>query len=106
MLKLFMNLIRWGGINGLEELLRICAESVFRGPSVQFLSATIPIGDEAGGIPDEDGVMGEVEQAGLLSALGHFDLEMIACLAQVPLNAAPNSAEPSNQEGNATKTTK
>jgi len=55
---------------------------------------------------DEDGVMGEVEQAGLLSALGHFDLEMIGCLAQVPLNAAPNSVEPSNQEGYATKTTK
>ena len=47
------------------------ADSFASFPSVQLLSAAIPVGDDVVHVAHEDGVVGEVEEFGLL-AQHHF----------------------------------
>src|ERR1700730_16892686 len=50
----------------LRELVRYLVDSLLFGPAVQFLGAAIPVGNDVGHVADEDGVVREVEEAGLL----------------------------------------
>jgi hypothetical protein len=64
------------------------------GPSVQLLRPSIPIRNEVIHIADKNGVMREIEQAGLLGAFHHFPLQFVAGLQELLLDAAPDRAEP------------
>ena len=55
------------GKNGVEQLVRGFAEGLFARPSVEMLRATIPVGDHVVQVARDDGVVGDVEQARLLT---------------------------------------
>ena len=84
--------------NRLQKLVRSLADGLLRRPPVQLLSATIPVGDDVVHIADENRVVGEIQQAGLLGSLLHFDLEPVAGLTKFFLDAPSNGAEPRDQE--------
>src|ERR1035438_2015819 len=82
---------------GLQELVTVLSDCLLCRPSVQFLSPSIPIRDDVVDIADENGVMREIEQVGLLSAFGHFPLEFVAGLQKLLLDAAADRAEPGDK---------
>src|SRR5215472_8324724 len=75
------------------------ANRVFSLPSVQLLSPLIPIRDVEVHVANEDRVVCQIEQAGLLCALHHLALQVVACSAEVFLNAAAHGTEPCSQQG-------
>ena len=52
---------------GLQELVGDLADRLRGLPSVQLLRAAVPVGDRAVQVTDEDGVVREVEEIGLLA---------------------------------------
>ena len=68
-----------------------------RRPSVQLLGPPVPVRDDVIHITDKNGVVREIEQAGLLGSFRHFLFEFVAGLQKVSLDAAPNGAEPGNK---------
>jgi len=66
-------------------------------PAVELLSTPIPVCDDVAHVANENGVMCEIQQAGLLRSFHHFDFEVVASLTKLSLDAAPDGAEPGNQ---------
>src|ERR1700677_1231497 len=75
------------------------ADRLLRRPAVQLLCPAVPVSDDVTHVTDEDGVVGEIEQAGLLGPLRYFLLEFVAGLQKLPFDAAPYGAEPGQQGG-------
>ncbi len=73
------------------------ADRFLRRPAVQLLSSPIPVSDDVAHITDENRVVGEIQQAGLLSSFRYFDFEVVAGLTKLSLDAASNGAEPGDQ---------
>jgi len=73
------------------------ADGFLRRPAVQLLSSPIPVSDDIAQITDENGVVREIQQAGLLGSFRHFDFERVASLAKVYLDAASDGAESGDQ---------
>ena len=55
------------GKDGVQQLMRGFAEGFFTRPSVKMLRAAVPIGDHVVQVARDDGVVGNVEQARLLT---------------------------------------
>jgi hypothetical protein len=62
-----------------------------------LLSSPIPVSDDIVHITHENGVVGEIQQAGLPSPFRHFDFEAVESLAKLSLDAATNGAEAGDQ---------
>ena len=78
------------GKDGLHELVRDLANRFFARPTVPFFGTTIPIGDGVVDIAYENGVMREVEKAGLFVkrrldplALGYLEFQLLVAAAEV-----------------------
>src|SRR5882724_3271236 len=80
-----------------QKLVSTLPGRFLRRPAIQLLCSSIPISDDVTHITDENGVVGKIQQAGLLSSLSHFDFELVASLTKVSLDAASNGAEPGDQ---------
>jgi len=72
----------------------VLSDCLFCPPTVQFLSPSIPVRNDVTHIPDENGVMREIEQAGLLGSFHHLPLEFVAGLQKLLFDTAPDRAEP------------
>jgi len=71
-----------------------CAsECLLLRPAVQFLSPSIPVRDGVIDIADENSVMREIEQVGLLGSFRHFPLQFVAGLQKLSLDAAADGAD-------------
>ena len=79
------------GENRLHEMVRHLADGLLHVPSVPFLGAAIPVRDDIAHITDENGVMREIEQAGLLGSLRR-GIEFVEGLAQLLLDASSPGA--------------
>src|ERR1700726_770223 len=86
----------WRRKNGAQKFMRPFPNRFFCCEPVQLLGPPVPVRDEVVHVADEDGVMREIEQAGLLGSLLNFQLELVARLKKVSLGAAPDGAEPCN----------
>ncbi|MEG9436516.1 hypothetical protein JAO29_10125 [Edaphobacter sp. HDX4] len=60
-------------------------------PTVEFFSASVPVRNDEVRVADEDRVVRQVEQAG---SLLYFNLELVASLEKISLDAASDRAEP------------
>jgi hypothetical protein len=86
------------GEDRLQELVSTLTDRCVCLPPVQFLGAPIPVGDDVAHITDENGVVREIEEAGLLGALRHLALELVAGLPQLVLDPAASGAEGGDHE--------
>jgi hypothetical protein len=75
----------------------VLSDRVFCQPPVQLLSPSIPVGDDVTHVTDENSVMREIEQAGLLGSFHHFHLKFVAGLQKLLLDALPDCAEPAKK---------
>src|SRR5262249_49929399 len=82
----------------LQELVSMFADRVLGRPPVQLLRPSIPVGDDVTHVTDKNGVMGKMEQAGVLGSSRHFRLEVVAGLPKVLLDPASPGAEPADHE--------
>jgi hypothetical protein len=76
----------------------VLADCLLRRPAVQFLCATVPVVNDVVHIADEDSVVGEIEQACLLSSLRDLLLQIVTGLQKLSFDAAPDGAEPGEQQ--------
>jgi hypothetical protein len=59
------------------------------------MSPTIPIRDDVIHVTDENSVVSEIKQAGLLGPFGDLLLQFVTGLQELSLGAASNRTEPS-----------
>ena len=85
------------GKRGLQKLVSALADRFLRRPAIQLLRSAIPVSDDVVHIADENGVVREIQQAGLLGSFRHFDFELVASLTKLFLDATSNRAEPGDQ---------
>src|SRR5260370_17294804 len=79
-------------------LVRPPADRFLRRPAIQLLRSSVPVSDDVAHIAHENGVVREIQQAGLLGSLRHFDFELVAGLQKILLDAAPNGGEPGKKQ--------
>src|SRR5262249_7444845 len=75
--QLSVNLLNRRRIDRLQKLVSALTDRFLRRPAIQFLSSLIPVSDEVAHIADENGIVCEIQQAGLLSSFRHFDFEVV-----------------------------
>src|SRR5208282_5101457 len=95
--KLRPNLLNRRREDRLQELVSRLADRFLRRPAVHLLSAPIPISNDVAHVSDENRVVCEIQQAGLLGSFRHFDFEVFPSLTKLSLDAASNGAEPGEQ---------
>src|ERR1700730_17415027 len=95
--QLRVNLVNRRREDRLQKLVSALADRFLRRPAVQLLSSSIPVSNDVTHITDVNGVVGEIQQAGLLSSFCHFDFEVVAGLTKLSLDAASKGAEPGDQ---------
>ena len=81
----------------MHELVRDLADGLLPVPSVPFLGAAIPVRDDIGHITDENRVVREIEQVGLLASFRR-GIEFVEGLAQLLLDASSPGAEPGDHQ--------
>jgi hypothetical protein len=87
----------WFRKAGPQEVVRTLADCFLGRPSVQLSSAPIPVGDDVVPIGDENGVVCEVQQAGLPGTFRDLDLQAVASFTKFYLDASSKGAEPGYQ---------
>src|SRR5262249_25994566 len=75
--QLRANLIERHRKDRLQEVVSMLAERFLWPQAVQLLGSAIPVGDDVAHVTDEDGVMREIQEAGLLRSLRHFFRELV-----------------------------
>ena len=81
-----------------QELVRALADRLLGRVAEQLLGALVPVGDHVVHVAHEDGVVREIEQAGLLRSFRHFPFQGAARVAQLALDAASVRAEDGDHE--------
>jgi hypothetical protein len=81
----------------LKELMTVLPDGLLCPPPVQFLGPSIPVQNDVTHIADENGVMREIEQAGLLGSFRDFGFELVASFKKLCLDTAPNDGEPGDK---------
>ena len=95
--QLLINFFKRCGENRLHELVRDLADRLLPLPSVPFLGAAIPVRDDIAHITDENGVMCEIEQVGLLASFRR-GIEFVEGLPKLLLDASSPGAEPGDHQ--------
>src|SRR5260370_5074140 len=92
--QLCANLLNPRRKDRLQKVVRALADRFLCRPAEQLLGSPIPVSDDVTHITGENGVVGEIQQAGLLSSFRHFDFEVIASLTKLSPTAAPTAPDP------------
>ena len=95
--QLLIDFFKRCGKNRLHELVGDLADGLLPVPSVSFLGAAIPVRDDIAHITDENRVVREIEQVGLLGSLRR-DIEFVEGPAQLLLDASSPGAEPGDHQ--------